>query len=88
MQCANGLWRTYKELTNPAENDFYDSLSWYQAMTLALDGISLVGADSSTFATVKTVMTIKTATGRDLNDILRRMSRQERAKLTSEVLRL
>ena len=88
VQCANGLWRTYKELTNPAENDFYDSLSWYQAMTLALDGISLVGAVSSTFATVKTVMTIKTATGRDLNDILRRMSRQERAKLTSEVLRL
>lgn len=88
VQCANALWRTYKELTNPAENDFYDSLSWYQAMTLALDGISLVGAGSSTFATVKTVMTIKTTTGRDLNDILRRMSRQERAKLTSEVLRL
>lgn len=88
LQCANGLWRTYKELTNPAENDYYDSLSWYQAMTLALDGISLVGAGSTAFVTVKTVMTIKTTTGRDLTDILRRMSRQERAKLTSEVLRL
>ncbi len=88
VQCANGLWRTYKELTNPAENDYYDSLSWYQAMTLALDGISLVGAGSSAFVTVKTVMTINTTTGRDLNDILRRMSRQERAKLTNEVMRL
>ncbi|WLH80309.1 hypothetical protein PSH81_04935 [Pseudomonas sp. FP2335] len=29
-----------------------------------------------------------TTTGRDLKDILRRMSRQERAKLTNEVLRL
>ena len=88
VQCANGLWRTYKELTNPAENDYYDSLSWYQTMTLALDGISLVGAGSTTFVTIKTVMMVKSTTGRDLTDILRRMSRQERAKLTNEVLRL
>ena len=88
LQCGNGIWRTYKELTNPAENDYYDSLSWYQAMTVALDGISLVGAGSTTFVTVKAVMTIKNTTGRNLTDILRRMSRQERAKLTNEVLRL
>ncbi|WP_095183878.1 NAD synthetase [Pseudomonas sp. Irchel 3H9] len=88
LQCGNGIWRTYKELTNPSENDYYDSLSWYQAMTVALDGISLVGAGSTTFVTVKTVMTIKNTTGRNLTDILRRMSRQERAKLTYEVLRL
>ncbi|WPN99279.1 NAD synthetase [Pseudomonas sp. MUP55] len=88
LQCGNGVWRTYKELTSPAENDYYDSLGWYQAMTLALDGISLVGAGSTTFGTVKTVMTIKNTTGRNLTDILRHMSRQERAKLTNEVLRL
>jgi hypothetical protein len=88
MQCGNGLWRTYKELTEPAENDYYDSLGWYQAMTVALDGISLVGAGSTTFVTVKTVMTIKNTSGRNLTDILRHMSRQERAKLTNEVLRL
>lgn len=88
LQCGNGIWRTYKELTDPAENDYYDSLSWYQAMTVALDSISLVGAGSTTFVTVKTVMTIKNTTGRNLTDILRRMSRQERATLTNEVLRL
>ena len=88
LQCFNGLWRTHKELTNPAENDYFDSLDWYQTMTLALDGISLVGAGSTTFVTVKTVMTIKNTTGRELTDILRHMSRQERAKLTNEVLRL
>lgn len=88
LQCGNGIWRTYKELTNPAENTYYDSLSWYQAMTVALDGISLVGAGSTTFATVKTVITIKNTTGRNVADILRHMSRQERAKLTNEVLRL
>jgi hypothetical protein len=88
LQCGNGLWRTATEITNPAQNDYYDSLAWYQAMTVALDGISLIGAGATTFATVKTVMAIKSSTGRNLTDILRRMSRQERAKLTNEVLRL
>lgn len=88
LQCINGAWRTYTELTNPAENDYYDSLSWYQAMSVALDGISLVGAGSTTFVTVRTVMTIKKSTGRNLADILRSLSRRERAKLTDEVLRL
>jgi hypothetical protein len=88
LQCGNGVWRTYKELSDPAENDYYDSLGWYQAMTVALDGISLVGAGSTTFVTIKTVMAIKNTSGRNLTDILRHMSRQERAKLTNEVLRL
>ncbi|RZI28065.1 NAD synthetase [Pseudomonas fluorescens] len=88
LQCANSSWRTTNELINPAKNDYYDSLSWYQAMTVALDTISLVGAGTTTFATVRTVMAIKHSTGRNLTDILRHMSRQERAKLTAEVLRL
>lgn len=88
LQCINGVWRTYRELTNPTKNDYYDSLSWYQAMSTALDGLSLVGAGSTTVVTVKTVMTIQKTTGRNLTDILRGMSRQERAKLTDEVLRL
>jgi len=87
-QCFNGVWRTLNELTNPAKNDYYDTLAWYQAMTVALDGISLVGAGASTVATVRTVMAIKRSTGREMTDILRPMSRQERAKLTDEVLRL
>ncbi|WP_415640227.1 hypothetical protein, partial [Pseudomonas gessardii] len=87
-QCLNGVWRTRNELDNPAKNDQYDKLSWYQTMTVALDGISLVGAGTTMFASVKTVTTIKGATGRNMTDILRRMSRQERAKLTDEVLRL
>ncbi|MGH8450438.1 NAD synthetase [Pseudomonas sp.] len=88
LQCVNGSWRVANDLTNPAKNNYYDNLSWYQAMTVALDGISLVGAGTTTFATVKTVMAIKHATGRNSTDILRHMSRQERAKLTTEVLRL
>jgi len=88
VQCLNSLWRTYNEFVNPAENDYYDSLGWYQTMTVALDGISLVGAGSTTFATVKTIMAIKHSTGREVTDVLRHMSRQERAKLTTEVLRL
>jgi len=87
-QCFNGVWRTRNELTDPAKNDYYDTLAWYQAMTVALDGISLVGAGASTVATVRTVMAIKRSTGREMTDILRPMSRQERAKLTDEVLRL
>ncbi|MEN4945239.1 NAD synthetase [Pseudomonas proteolytica] len=87
-QCLNGVWRTRNELNNPAKNDHYDSLSWYQTMTVALDGISLVGAGTSMFSSVKTVMAIKSSTGREMLDILRPMSRQERAKLTNEVLKL
>lgn len=88
VQCLNGIWRTYNESVNPAENDYYDTLGWYQTMTVALDGISLVGAGATTFATVKTVLAIKHSTGREVTDVLRHMSRQERAKLTAEVLRL
>jgi hypothetical protein len=88
VQCLNGLWRTFNELTNPAMNDHYDSLIWYQTMTAVLDGISLVGAGATTFATVRTVMAITSSTGRNMTDILRSMSRQERAELTAEVLRL
>lgn len=88
VQCLNGIWRTRNELENPAKNDRYDTMRWYQTMTIALDGISLVGAGSATFGTVKTLMAIKNSTGRSITDILRKMSRQERAKLTAEVLRL
>ncbi|ONH55172.1 hypothetical protein SAMN04490182_0208 [Pseudomonas cedrina] len=88
VQCLNGLWRTYNELVNPSQNDYYDTLGWYQTMTVALDGVSLVGAGTTTFATVKSVLAIKRSTGREVTDVLRHMSRQERAKLTTEVLRL
>ncbi len=27
-QCFNGVWRTRNELTNPAKNDYYDTLAW------------------------------------------------------------
>lgn len=87
-QCLNSLWRTRNELINPALNDHYDTLRWYQATTLALDGISLVGAGSSSFAAVKSVLAIRRSTGRHMTDILRAMSRQERATLTDEILRL
>ncbi|WP_339542522.1 NAD synthetase [Pseudomonas sp. JAI120] len=87
-QCVNSLWRTRNELIDPALNDHYDTLRWYQATTLALDGISLVGAGSSSFAAVKSVLAIRRSTGRHVTDILRPMSRQERAQLTDEILRL
>ncbi|WP_431699947.1 NAD synthetase [Pseudomonas sp. BR20] len=87
-QCVNSLWRTRNELIDPALNDHYDTLRWYQATTLALDGISLVGTGSSSFAAVKSVLAIRRSTGRQVTDILRPMSRQERAQLTDEILRL
>lgn len=87
-QCLNSLWRTRNELINPALNDHYDTLRWYQAATLALDGISLAGAGSSSVATVKSVLAIRRSTGRHVTDILRPMSRQERARLTDEILLL
>jgi hypothetical protein len=88
LQCINGGWRSYNELTMPNKNDQYDSLRWYQTMTSALDAVSLLGAATTSFSTIRMVMGIKKSTGRSTKDILRSMSRQERAKLTDEFLQL
>ncbi|KGE67199.1 MULTISPECIES: hypothetical protein [Pseudomonas] len=85
-QCANGLYRVYKEAREPAHIDWLDSEPWYQHTTAILDAVSLIGASTSFLTTVKLASATKASTGRSWRDVLRRMNRQERAKLTKELL--
>lgn len=85
-QCVNGVYRTFKEVTEPSRVDWLDSAPWYQQVTLMLDAISLIGASTAFLTTVKWVSATKAATGKNWRDVLRGLTRQERAKLTKELL--
>lgn len=52
----------------------------------ALDAVSLIGVGASTLATVKLVRLNQSATGKSVREVLKGLTRQERAKLTKELL--
>ncbi|KRP48909.1 hypothetical protein SAMN04490190_3395 [Pseudomonas libanensis] len=86
VQCFASGYRTVNEVRNPARNDQLDSEEWYQYTMIALDAASLIGVGSSALATVKLVRLNKAATGKSVREVLRGLNRQERAKLTKELL--
>ncbi|KRP96990.1 NAD synthetase [Pseudomonas lactis] len=86
VQCFASGYRTVNEIRNPARNDQLDSEEWYQYIMIALDAASLVGVGSSALATVKLVRLNKASTGKSVREVLRGLNRQERAKLTKELL--
>lgn len=86
VQCFASGYRTVNEIRNPARNDQLDSEEWYQYTMIALDAASLVGVGSSALATVKLVRLNKASTGKSVREVLRGLNRQERAKLTKELL--
>ncbi|CRM75846.1 MULTISPECIES: NAD synthetase [Pseudomonas] len=88
FQCAAGVYRTVNEVWDPQMNDYLDSNAWYEGMMAALDAVSLLGVASSAVTTVKVINLSKRATGKPLREVLRGLSRQERAKLTNELLRI
>ncbi len=55
---------------------------------IALDAVSLAGAGTASLATVRLMGVTKAATGKSTQEVLRGLSRQERAKLTRELLSL
>ncbi|MBH3368400.1 NAD synthetase [Pseudomonas carnis] len=86
VQCFASGYRTVNEIRNPARNDQLDSEEWYQYTMIALDAASLVGVGSSALATVKLVRLNTASTGKSVREVLRGLNRQERAKLTKELL--
>ena len=86
LQCFASGYRTVNEIRNPAKNDQLDSEEWYQYTMIALDAASLVGVGASSLATLKLVRLNKAATGKSVREVLRGLNRQERAKLTKELL--
>ena len=86
MQCANSVVRTTFEATKPEWNDWADSQFWYQDASIALDALSLLGGAATATTTIRMVHTTKSATGKSMRDVLRGLTRQERVKLTNELL--
>ena len=86
VQCVIGARRTYNEMTDPARNDALDSEQWYQAVTAGLDAASLLGAGNTAMSTVRFVSMLKKTTGRNTHQVLKGLNRQERSKLTRELL--
>ena len=88
VQCMAGVIRTGSEAVFPQVNDYLDSESWYQDATAVLDGISLLGVATSMLVTVNAVSTTTRVTGKPLRLVLKGLTRQERAKLNDEMLRI
>lgn len=86
VQCVIGARRTYNEMTDPARNDALDSEQWYQAVTAGLDAASLLGAGNAAMSTVRFVSMLKKTTGRNTHQVLKGLNRQDRSKLTRELL--
>ena len=55
---------------------------------MALDVISVAGAASAGFATIKTVLTMRAATGKSFMSVLKGLGRTERKRLTEEIIRV
>jgi hypothetical protein len=86
IQCFIGIRRTKYEVNNPARNDAMDSDEWHQALMTGLDAASLLGAGAASMSTVRLVNTLKKATGKNTHQVLKGLNRQERVKLTRELL--
>ncbi|WP_061238819.1 hypothetical protein [Ectopseudomonas composti] len=86
LQCVAGAARVYTEIKDPEALDRLDSEEWYQNTSKALDIISLGGVAGSG-ATILRVMNMRRAmTGRSWYQSLSGLSRQERRRLTNEIL--
>ncbi|WP_434572734.1 NAD synthetase [Pseudomonas sp. Z3-6] len=85
-QCFASGYRMRNEISNPALNDQLDSEAWYQNTMIVLDAAALVGVGASSLTTLKLVRLNKAATGKSVREVLRGLNRQERAKLTKELL--
>ncbi len=88
FQCGAGAYRTANEVWDPQMNDNLDSNAWYEGMMAALDAVSLLAVATSAATTVKVINLSKRATGKPLREVLRGLSRQERRKLTDELLKM
>jgi predicted protein tyrosine phosphatase len=87
-QCFIGIGRTSAELIAPQALDRLDDEAWYQAAIAVLDGVALVGIGASAFTAVKAINFSTRITGKSLREVLRGLTRQERAKLNDELLKI
>lgn len=87
-QCVAGVLRTGFEVALPAAYDYLDNEAWYRAVMVLLDSVALLGIATSTLTTIKAINTTTKVTGKPLRQVLRGLTRQERAKLNDELLKI
>jgi hypothetical protein len=87
LQCVNAGVRLYNETHEPEDNDWLDSHAWYTATSDALDVLALAGVAISGAASLQMVRVAQRTTGKSLVAVLKGLSRQERRRLTEEIIR-
>ncbi|WP_087692552.1 NAD synthetase [Pseudomonas sp. PE-S1G-1] len=88
VQCLIGLGRTGAEAFAPQALDRLDSNTWFEAVTVALDGVAMLGVATSTLTTVKAIQVTTKVTGKPIQQVLKGLTRQERVKLNDELLKI
>ncbi|HAW92071.1 MULTISPECIES: hypothetical protein [unclassified Arsukibacterium] len=88
VQCINATGRTIAESVAPEKLDSLDSNEWYTHTTLALDAISVGFAIHSSASLVKNYQRLKAASGLSPKQFLGSLNRQERKRITEEIIRL
>lgn len=86
-QCVNAGYRMWNETSHPERNDWLDDQQWYTATMTAMDGIGLAASAVTGAATLRMVQLARQGTGKSLLTVLKGLSRQERKKLTEEIIR-
>jgi hypothetical protein len=88
VQCVNALGRVGAEAFVPEKVDVLDQQGWYQKTSMVLDAISMAGAVASTAVTIRMALKLQASTGRSMLQVLKGLSRQQRAALAEEAIRI
>lgn len=86
-QCVNSIFRTGMEVVDPERLDYLDSEVWYTHASNALDVISLAGAGAATYSAIRSAQALKASSGKSYRQALAGLNRQERKRLTEEIIR-
>ena len=86
-QCVNGIFRAGMEVVDPERLDYLDSDAWYTHASNALDVISLAGAGAATYSAIRAAQALKASSGKSYRQALAGLNRQERKRLTEEIIR-
>lgn len=86
VQCYLGGTRVYLELKRPEANDELDHETWFKILSPLLETISLLGIASASLNTIKYLQILKRTTGLGWFGSSRKLTRQQRSKLMTEIL--
>ncbi len=87
-QCGMAAGRVYNEIYQPRNNEVLDSLKWYQVTNNILDVIGLLDGVASIGETGKLVYRLSKTSKRPILQVLTKMTRPERVKLSKELARV